>query len=312
MISVIIPIYNAEKYIMNTLTSLIQQVERNFEIILVDDGSVDNSAKLADEILANENIPYQIVRQENSGQGIARNTGVQNACGEWLYFLDSDDIVQPHAFQFFERVLRECEDKIDIVYTRYQYVSEVDLFKSKFESFAYRIFNRDEMMRGFLTRERVVLVPGTFYKKSFLEKNKIKHNGIRWSEDQYFMWQVLNRIDTAAYIDCVLYNYYRHPISIMNSTPISVILDAYVEFEKMALNIQSEEVKKYLLPRWVLGCAHEIARRNNFEEWNEFAQRTNLKEKLVTLFTFPSRKIRALSWLGFVSNRLLYKVLRTK
>lgn len=312
MISVVIPVYNAEKYIQNTLLSLFQQTANEFEIIIVDDGSKDDSASVADSILKHKNISYRIISQANSGQGIARNTGVHYAKGEWIFFMDADDFIQPYTFEIFGEVLNNYKRECDIVYCSYQYVSNANLFELSKKQFSYQVYNRKEMLQGFLTREKVVLVPGTFYRKDFLKENKVSHNGIRWSEDQYFMWQVLDKINSAIYIDCVLYNYYRHPVSVMSSTSTETILEAYGAFQEMSLSISEHEIRKLLLPRWVLGCLHELAHRSSYDEWEKFGEKTNIREKLRVLLKFPSWEVRMLSVIGLVSKKIMYWVLRKR
>ena len=98
-ISIIIPIYNVEDYIENTMISICNQNYKNFEVILVDDGSLDKSSEIATYILKKNNIDFTLVRQKNAGQGIARNTGFNLAKGQWVMFIDSDDTIQNFALQ---------------------------------------------------------------------------------------------------------------------------------------------------------------------------------------------------------------------
>ena len=81
------------------MQSLLNQTYRDVEIILVDDGSPDRSIEVAQSVLESGDLTYHVLQQENSGQGIARNTGVAAAKGEWIYFLDSDDVIQPETLE---------------------------------------------------------------------------------------------------------------------------------------------------------------------------------------------------------------------
>lgn len=307
-ISVVIPVYKVDRYITHTMQSLQNQTFRDFEIILVDDGSPDDSIDVAKTILEKGDLTYRILQQENSGQGIARNTGVAAAKGEWIYFLDADDVIQPETLETLLH-LTEAHPKADIVYTGYQYVYEDVFRESPDTAETVTVFNREEMLRGFLLREKVVLVPGTLYRRSFLENNNIRHAGIRWSEDQLFMWNVLSYVNQAVYTSKVLYNYYRHPGSVMNATPAKKIVDAYGVWKVTVPKLGDSNTKKYALSRWVLGCIREYARRSNWQEWKKIAEALDVADHIRVLHTFPQKKVRLLAILGG-NLKLLYWMLR--
>ena len=93
LISIIIPVYNVEKYLKECVDSVRKQTYKNLEIILIDDGSKDNSGKLCDE-LAKEDNRIKVIHKENGGLSDARNVGIENATGEYIQFIDSDDFVE--------------------------------------------------------------------------------------------------------------------------------------------------------------------------------------------------------------------------
>ena len=309
LISVVIPIYKVEKYITNTLSALLNQTMNDFEIILVDDGTPDRSAIIAEEYLREKGRRYTILHQKNSGQGEARNVGLKVAKGEWIYYLDSDDIIQPFTFELMHNVVKK-ENCIDMVFTEFQYVHDSDIFRPAVKKDDFRFFSKEEMLHGFLIRKIVPLVPGTLYRRSFLEENGIVNCSIRWSEDQHFMWQVLSNIRYAAKCECITYNYYRHDISIMSSTNTDRIIDAYSEFKKLSNNIENAEVHKYMLSRWVLGCLREVSRRYDYETWKKFGNSVDYSKHLINLITFPHAKIRILALIGTINKRVLYQILK--
>ena len=96
LVSVIIPVYNGEKYLAQCIENMLCQTHKNLEIIVIDDGSTDNSAAIA------ERYPVKLIRQENQGVSTARNTGIAAATGEYLHFMDVDDAVN---LDFYERML---------------------------------------------------------------------------------------------------------------------------------------------------------------------------------------------------------------
>lgn len=98
LISVIIPVYNVETYLRECVESVLKQTYQNFEIILVDDGSTDSSGNICDEYAGNDE-RICVIHQKNSGPSKTRNTGLENAAGEYIYFLDSDDYININALE---------------------------------------------------------------------------------------------------------------------------------------------------------------------------------------------------------------------
>ncbi len=98
LISIIIPVYNVEAYLRECIDSVINQTYKNFEIILVDDGSTDSSGKICDEYVEKDD-RITVIHQKNSGPSKTRNTGLENANGKYIYFLDSDDYVESNALE---------------------------------------------------------------------------------------------------------------------------------------------------------------------------------------------------------------------
>ena len=107
-ISVIIPFYNVEEYLGECLESLARQTFRNFEVILIDDGSTDKSGRIAQKYEGR--FPrYKIITKINEGQGKARNIGLEAACGEYIYFLDSDDYIEDNALEIMYAQASSCD-----------------------------------------------------------------------------------------------------------------------------------------------------------------------------------------------------------
>lgn len=115
-ISVVIPCLNCSAHVQQALASVLAQREPVDEIIMVDDGSSDESALLALELLAETDIPYRIIRQANAGLGAARNRGFEAASCEWVALLDADDIWFPEKIQRIKKVLGSSTKKPDVLY----------------------------------------------------------------------------------------------------------------------------------------------------------------------------------------------------
>lgn len=143
-ISVIIPVYNSEKYVRRCIDSVIAQTYQNWEMILVDDGSVDNSLAILQEY-ENKDTRVNVVHQDNAGPGSARNTGIACATGEYIVFIDSDDRVNK---EYFRKLSMKKEDVVFID------VNQVDekfrLLKSEQMS-SYRGLSKDRFLRQQMT-----------------------------------------------------------------------------------------------------------------------------------------------------------------
>jgi len=122
MVSIIIPIYNAESYIADTINSVINQSFQEWELILVDDGSTDQSSKIINEIAKNEQ-RISIILQKNAGVSIARNTGIKKAKGNYIFFLDSDDLWLPENITNRLKVF-EKNKTIDWIFGSVQLIDE--------------------------------------------------------------------------------------------------------------------------------------------------------------------------------------------
>lgn len=117
LISVIVPAYNVEEYIEKSIQSVVNQTYRNIEIIIVDDGSTDNTGILCDE-LCNRYNNIRVIHQSNRGLSVARNIGFDNSHGDWIAFLDSDDWVEPEMYETLLTIAKRNNTKISSCLSR--------------------------------------------------------------------------------------------------------------------------------------------------------------------------------------------------
>ena len=119
-ISVIVPIYNVEKYLRQCIDSIMEQSCLPFEVVLVDDGSTDSSSLICDEYSKESNI-VKVIHKKNKGFSEARNTGIQLAQGDWLYFVDADDCIGKDTIESFLQILDQCNGELDFIHGRMSY-----------------------------------------------------------------------------------------------------------------------------------------------------------------------------------------------
>lgn len=188
LISVIIPVYNKEKYIDQCIYSAIKQTYRNIEIIIINDGSNDNSNKLIEK-WALEDSRIRYFRQKNRGVAKTRNTGLQYAKGDYVYFLDADDYIMGDALYNF--VNNNKEVKADIVIGNYYEKKNNDLYKKSL--YKQKVYKPAELKRietkidMFIDKGRAMAMAGNkLYKLSFLNNISVTFQHDIISEDRLF------------------------------------------------------------------------------------------------------------------------------
>lgn len=216
LISVIIPVYNVEEYLHYAIESLEKQTYKNFEIILVNDGSTDNSGELCDEY-SEKYSNVRVFHKENGGLSDARNFGVQKAKGEFITFLDPDDYLEVYSLELLASI-QEMQD-CDIVSTRvkatelYNVYSNRSLTEEDIKNVI--VMNRDIFLEeAFYDKVATVSACGKLYRKSILEipfpKGKIY-------EDLYIISEHVGKANKIVHTPLKIYNYYKRQGSIVNS-----------------------------------------------------------------------------------------------
>lgn len=236
LVSIIIPVYKVELYIEKCMQSLLDQTYENFEALVVDDGSPDNSIALAKELVGDDP-RFIFLEKENGGQGSARNLGLDHAKGDYIAFLDSDDYYMNNYLQVM--VNKIIEDKADICLCNILYIS-VDgeylrIEKNDVQGF---IENRDYLVtRGY--------VSNFMWDKLF---NAICFEDLRFDptirsfEDVHIIHKLLFK-RTLTHTNKALYNYVQRPGSIMHSVPETYICDRYNIYLSLE-NFYYDELKK--------------------------------------------------------------------
>ncbi len=209
-ISVIIPIYNVEKYLPQCLDSIINQTYTNLEIILVNDGSTDSSPKICDEYAAKDP-RIKVIHKKNGGLSDARNAGYQEVTGDYLAFVDSDDMV---ALDLYNNLLETAVFyNADIVECGFvKFIDEKDLQKLSSQNTADE-FGTEEALELLMKEELKQVVWNKIYKKevvnSFLfEKGKIH-------EDEFWTYKIFARAKKIVKLSTPLYFYRQQNESIM-------------------------------------------------------------------------------------------------
>jgi len=181
-ISIIVAVYNQESFLEECIESALNQTYKNIEIIVVNDGSTDNSG----EILKKYSDVIKIIEKENGGISSAYNLGIKNMTGEWMKTLDSDDILLPDAIETFVEYVKKIKNNESYVfYTHYDVINEVGEKNYAFMEPNYN--NLDDFEANTLLLDHMSGVPVTrFYHKSIFEKYGFFNEKIRLAEDYEF------------------------------------------------------------------------------------------------------------------------------
>ena len=148
LVTVVLPIYNVEKYLDRCIESVVNQTYRNIEILMIDDGSTDNCPEICDE-WAKKDCRIKVVHKENQGLGMARNTGIENAQGEYICFFDSDDFI---AAETVEKAYNKAiEDEADLCHFGVNFADENGVVNDIFVSpLGYTVYNCERVKKFFL------------------------------------------------------------------------------------------------------------------------------------------------------------------
>ncbi len=207
-VSIIIPIYNVEKYLRQCIDSVINQHLKDFELILEDDGSPDNSPAICDEY-AEKHPQIKVIHKPNGGASTARNAGIRTAQGEYLMFMDSDDWWNPEIS--VSNILSEVKQNPSIemfLFTSYDYVEGKGLFKRKEHENLKNIrtdtihhYYQDLINNGNLE----VSASTKIIKKQFIYDNNLFFREGIFSEDSEWMLRILRKLSKVKILDIPLY-----------------------------------------------------------------------------------------------------------
>lgn len=207
--SIIVPVYNVEKYLEDCLDSILNQTMKDFEVIVVNDGSPDNSQEIIDKY-AKKDKRIKSFKKKNGGLSDARNYGVNKAKGEYLVFVDSDDSIN---CKLLEKINEVIDDEADIV--RYQIVKIENTQKTIDASDMFENVSGEEAFSRLLKNSWFVTAWSAAYRKEFWIKNKFNYAKGKIHEDFGLTPYVYMRAKLVTAIDYAGYNYFVRENSIM-------------------------------------------------------------------------------------------------
>ncbi len=255
-ISVIIPVYNIENYIEDCVQSIINQSYKDLEIILVDDGSSDNSPLICDELAKKDN-RIKVIHKKNGGLSSARNAGIEIAKGEYFGFVDGDDIVNYQMYEFMINIaINEYADIVQCEYLKFLNISEIvdDIYDNK-----VTIFNNLQAIKNLYRPEinvSSIVTWSKIYKRDLFKDIRFPLGKLH--EDEFTTYKLFYKANKIAYTNRKLCYYRQTPNSIMNSNFNKNRLDVLEALEErldfINSNFNDSELKDLSLENYLNNC----------------------------------------------------------
>lgn len=239
LISIIVPVYNTEPYLKKCVDSLLAQTYKNIEIILIDDCSTDKSRSLCYELQKQNNNILVVCHDENCGLEATRNSGLENAKGDWIMFLDSDDTFENNAAE--DMVNFAISNNCDVVLAPYK-IFQNGVEKKMEAKISTGSYTSKEFASHFLTDIEwgvISCIGSKIYKKSFIDEYHLRFDRqYKYNEDAAFIYTALYNCNTVGYADIPFYNYI---IRTEGSIQSSYRINLYSNLQKT-----KELLRKYL------------------------------------------------------------------
>ena len=311
MISIIVPVYNTEEYIVSCLDSLARQSYTDFEAILVDDGSKDSSANKIKKYIETSKMAISLIQTENRGVSAARNTGIQHAKGDYLCFIDSDDMVDSEYLSIMYSTL--TSEKADICFCEHLSVPEDTVTEYSYhENYKKKVYNKYEALSDMLYGNTQHGIWSVLFRRSVLGNNRFAE-GCRFSEDLGMVWQLVALSEKIVSVSAPLYIY-----RIRGNSAMTIIderrLDGMRLFSQLEEFMEqnapefSDEFIKYGVAKWVWSTLWQIAHGSqSLSIFKKRIQIYNPDEYMKRLMDFKKRRVAVLASV-FVHSKLLYYI----
>ncbi len=204
LVSVIVPVYNVERYIKECIESILQQTYKNIEVIVVDDGSPDKSAAIISKI-SKKDPRVRLITKENGGVSSARNVGLDNANGEYVVFVDADDFL---AKDFVEYMLHLCDiSKSDICVSKCHFENNCE---KQNEIDRIEVMSSEKATAYFLSPDTIIYSPNCIIKKDFIDKHNFRFSTLLYyGEGLQFTSMIAQHCNTMTLGERKVYYYRR-------------------------------------------------------------------------------------------------------
>ena len=314
MISVIIPLYKVEKYIESCLVSFEHQTYKDFELIIVNDGSPDNSAKIVVDYSKTSSLDIHLINQDNQGVSSARNRGIKAAKGELICFVDSDDLVDKRYLELLYKSI--INSGSDIAICQSMTISEETTTSPCFiGNYRKTVKNKYEMLRRLLYRSNINGIWSLLISKRVLNNSWFDENA-KYSEDLEMVWKLVSNSNYICLIDAKLY-YYR----IRSTSAMASLNDRRIDGMRLFNGLEKHilihapevytEFKKFGVAKWVWSTLwQEAVGASDYRSFIKHIKRYNPEKHMRKLIRFPDKKVAISSWIFVKSKKAFYTIIR--
>lgn len=239
-ISVIVPVYNVEDYLQECIDSILGQTYKNLEIILVDDGSTDNSSKICD-IYEKKDNRIKVIHKENGGVSSSRNEGLKHVTGDYIGFVDSDDFIDNRMYEKLYNKIKEYD--ADIIKCNFVSVKEGHMLETK-STGKSKLYNREEAMLNYMkepykyNKHFKVVLWDALYKKELFDNVEFP-NGLLY-EDGYVTPKVILKSRRLVHLDESLYYYRTNNQGIMSKGITQESLKSLDDWKEIHLLVKNK------------------------------------------------------------------------
>lgn len=243
-LSIIVPVYRVEKYLHKCIDSILDQTFKDFELILIDDGSPDECGKICDEY-AHRDPRVRVIHQENKGLSAARNAGIDIAKGQFIAFVDSDDWVEANIYEVLIENIVKSNTDIAVCGIRNFFESNPYKEDKRSEQIRNMVLLKDQCFEMVFCKDDCISVAAwnKVYKKEIFDDLRYPKGQIY--EDNFLILDVLSKCDHAFVTTAKLYNYRRHAESITGGRYREEEMDRIIASQKN-YNIFKERYPQYL------------------------------------------------------------------
>lgn len=327
LISIIIPVYNCERYFEDCLDSIIDQTYKNIEIIIINDGSTDSTQDIIDKYVKQHKFIFGHY-QKNSGQGVARNKALKLAKGEYVAFVDSDDMLHPKFLESLYNSIIKNNSDFAICDWMYYLGPNNTRYVNKSKFIAYELLENEN--KDLILDEKIYFTVNKLYKKDFLVKNNIKYGeGYIYEDFEHYIKTCI----LANKISTVPNPYYLVRINDQSTTKTNYDNMLHYDSFLNAIEISLKEIKydnkyskfyvyKYFLDRAYVYYKNRMPSKkigkkflkavfkilNEYKENIEVPQTTRKKYRIIIKDILPKNRVRVFVFLNnFVKNKMVKK-----
>lgn len=308
-VSVIIPVYNVDDYIEECIESVINQNNSKIQIIIVNDGSVDNSDNIIQKYLKeNKNIVY--INQNNQGLSMSRNNGIKHMKGEYTMFLDGDDYLEENSIDELYKYTKKLGSDISIFGYRKVYDDNISFDKVNSNFYENKLYKGNTIINNMLSGNLQGYAWNKIFKSEFIIKNNLSFEKGVYFEDFFPIFRLIQSCNKVSFYNKVVYNY-RQRISSITSTKNQKLLNDFIlcrdnvlkYITKNKININKDCLNAYKIEsfNYILTIFYDINKRKkrlykNFYNFNYKKYEVSLIDVLLNKYINKKTKLAIILW----------------